>query len=443
MKDTIKLFAIFQQYANTEVQFALQSQLVDTGLIPRFRLIDAFRATLLPEKQDPVILAFIYTKMRELFPKIGFPAPEEFFDKEELNGRYLLGKQENFAELPITFKDVVKLSNKEEYLSMLSYEQLLIMNQNHLVQIKPDMQRETVILQVGGASVPCIKFDEEKAREIKESILQNKQYVTTVRFHLLPEPTDFNGSFVYNADSKELTIKEGSMVNIDGNHRINAILDAMHDNPSIAGYVVVLFTIGSAQVARDIIVQEEKRTPMEEEHVKSLRTIAANDIVDSLRNDDDFAQYWQFSLTEDEFRGGQGVLLTNVFADALMKEFGIKPKETPRNKQKWTSFILDLMCEYADCVDSNLVNYYSQYTQHLGNLMTKPQFVYGLFYIGNKIKDRDDWNVILKETVNEINYNEKPRGGWAHFDDICRNRFREAYDKVMEARKQESDNGVV
>ena len=161
MKDPRKLQDILQMHAlNDKVQRVIQSKLVDTGLISRNEFVDAFRGNILVEQQNPAVLAAVYTTMYETFPEECFPNPNELFEQKELDARFLLKKEaDQFASFPFVFKDVVKLSNKQEFVFELTYQQLSQMSQHHLIKIKPDMQRESVIVKVGNVSVPCVSFD--------------------------------------------------------------------------------------------------------------------------------------------------------------------------------------------------------------------------------------------------------------------------------------------
>lgn len=434
MKDPRKLQDILQMHAlNDKVQYIVQSKLVDTGLISRNEFVNAFRGNILVEQQNPAVLAAVYTTMYETFPEECFPNPNELFEQKELDARFLLKKEaDQFASFPFVFENVVKLSNKQEFVFELTYQQLSQMSQHHLIKIKPDMQRESVIVKVGNVSVPCVSFDSNKAKEITDSILANKQFVTTVRFHLLPDPTDRNGSFAYDAEHKELTVKKGMLVNIDGNHRVNAILDALYYNPSLTGCVVVLFTIGDAQIARDIIIQEEKRTPIDQDHVASMRNIAANEIIEEIKNDPSFYGDWGFSKTEQQYVAGTGVFIESVFADALMKEFNIGTRITSKNKRQLVQYLLEVLKAYQIFVEQTYIDYYHQYAQHLNRLMVRPQFVYGLFYVANKIVSEDDWEDLLERTVQNINYETNTRALWFDYESICRDRFRKAYEKAKE-----------
>ena len=96
---------------------------------------------------------------------------------------------------------------------------------------------------------------------------------------------------------KQLTVKKGLLVNIDGNHRINGIVDAVFTNRNVGnnGWVIVILSVGSPLVARDIIVQEEKRTPISDEHVASMTETEGSRIISKLKQDEEFLKCFQLN----------------------------------------------------------------------------------------------------------------------------------------------------
>lgn len=264
---------------------------------------------------------------------------------------------------PITFENVVQLSARDEYLFVLSLGQIQELALNKVIHVRSDMQRESEIIKYNDTRIPCVKFSEEKVKEIAENFLRGRQHPNTLRFHLIP---DGDKSFEYNPDKATVTIYKGLLANIDGNHRVNAILDALYVNQAISNAyrMPIILTVGAPLVAREIIVQEEQRTPIAAEHVESFKTTEGNRIVAKLKMNQSLLTCFQFCTSFDQSKNGGGMFVESVVGDAIIKTFQIKRRLRPVELDELVKYISETFEDIYYLVDARSPDYFADYFLH-------------------------------------------------------------------------------
>ena len=141
---------------------------------------------------------------------------------------------------------------------------------------------------------------------------------------------------------------------------INGIVDAVFTNRNVGnnGWVIVILSVGSPLVARDIIVQEEKRTPISDEHVASMTETEGSRIISKLKQDEEFLKCFQFCTTADQCRAGGGFFVEHLFADAVMQSFNIKQHLRPSQLNSLVSYLSSFLTEFYYMTDEIIQGYY-------------------------------------------------------------------------------------
>lgn len=402
---------IMKHYAsNYRMRSILTSQLVDKGIVSRTDLNALFYTNVSANACDSAVLAAVYRVIYTVEDQRKLPEMDYFFTEVEQKEMLLVTSRNVYDSYPLVFEDVRKVHVQDEYMFVLTYQQITDMANSHMFQIRTDMQRESIIVKYGNTVIPCVKFDEEKVREISNNILQGKQHTNTIRFHLIPDPHEpLQNSFVFDDKTKQLTVKKGLLVNIDGNHRINGIVDAVFTNRNVGnnGWVIVILSVGSPLVARDIIVQEEKRTPISDEHVASMTETEGSRIISKLKQDEEFLKCFQFCTTADQCRAGGGFFVEHLFADAVMQSFNIKQHLRPSQLNSLVSYLSSFLTEFYYMTDEIIQGYYSNYSIHLEYTLSHERTVYGLMYLAATIQPKPDWLEVLEQIVGQIDFRKK------------------------------------
>lgn len=396
---------------DNRVNQLLVSQLIDKNIISRSQLGILMSYNTKAKDVNPAMLCAVYDVILKAHPEAYLFAKDYFFTREEQTQAQLLHIEDSIEKFPITFKDVTKLDIKEEFALVLSYRQIVDMFNNRIFQIRADVQRESDVYEYNGERIPCVHYDAQKVQEITESILHHQQHPNLIRLHLIKARDEEHGlNFEYDSFRKELTIFSGVLLNIDGNHRVNAIANAVNSAPQIADnkYMIVALTIGTAAMAREIIVQEEKRTPIVFEHVKSLsQSESCRTIVNNLKTDEQLEECYQFCTTTEQSHSGGGLLVEHLFADAVEKAFSLKAKERRSVLDGLSSYISEFLQEFYYLVEDFNDSYYSQYYLHDDLIMANPYVVYGLLKTAAILKDDDNWREKLESIVSRLDFDKE------------------------------------
>lgn len=417
LKSTAELERVFEYYKrDLMLKSVVRSELVNSGSISIRDLNIMFSPNTQIEQCNPAVVALIYKtiyKYRDSAAdkNLGLRPPEYYFERNELDEALMLTATQSLDEYPITFYDVTQLSPHEEYCFCLTLSQLQELTSRKLLRIRADMQRESEILTYSAYKIPCIKYDEHKAREIADGFLSGQQHPNMLRFHLIPDNSSPEISYVYDSATNSITINNGLLANIDGNHRIGGIELAMYENASIGNQykMVVILSVGIADIARDIIVQEEKRLPINTQHVLSFKQTNGNRIVSELKLTSGANRYFKFCTTIEQSNAGGGYFVESLLADAITRSFNLPDKMLPRQIKRLVSYLSEFLETYYIFMDSLMPGCLDDYYKHLDLIICEPHMVYGLMEIASKFynDDNDNWEEDLYDFLQRLNLKQK------------------------------------
>lgn len=412
MEHVQQLKNVFAYYTgHNDMWRILCAQLVDTGKISRYDLLRVFSPNTDIENIAPATLALIYAVMAKANKQL--KVPEYFFGSRELVDSRLQMANNTYDNYPLEFENATKVSIQDEYCFCLTYDRICQLSKSKMIRINADMQRESEIVRCGDLEIPHVKFNNEKAKEIKENILNGTQHPNMIRFHLVPDPNKpLSDSFEYDEVKHTLCIKDGTLVNIDGNHRINAIIEAVYENDFIGKQYMmpVMLTIGSPVMAREIIVQEEQRTPINEKHVLSLKQTEGRRIIDALKRDEDFTRYYSFCTTEEQCYSGGGIFIEYIFADAVTKCFHITTPLRKKQVETLADWLAEFLCSYYCIVEEIKPGYINSYYKHREYIMSNEYVAFILMFMAEKLQDESDWESKLEAWVNKLDFTKTNRG---------------------------------
>ena len=407
MKNIKNMDALIGYYAeNRRVRRAITAELVDKCIVSRTDINKVFRSNVGAENCNPAVLAAVYKVIKSV---VGDEAPDvgEFFTDAELQDSLTLTQREAYESFPITFYNVDKISIQDEYVFTLTYQQISELSANKVLQIRTDMQRESEVIRMREDTISCVKCDDRKIKEISDNILSGIQHPNLIRFHLIPDSSlPLDKSFVYNAGEHTITIKNGLLATIDGNHRVNAIVDALYSDPKIGTQtkMIICLTVGNPNMAREIIVQEEKRSPIDPDHLLSFKETEGSRIISKLKMDEEFTKCFRFCTTPSQCIAGGGFITESIFSEAVIKYFKITHALRPSALNKLVSYISSFLMEFYYIVNEKYPNYYKEYNRHILYTMSNPYTICGLIYLASQLKDNPDWENELESIVNMIDF---------------------------------------
>lgn len=408
---------------NWTVLNILKSKLVDSGQISQVDLNHLFSIETNVIHCDVAQIALVYQTIYEL-DQTNLPTPSYFFTPAELESSLTLSASHRRKGDECIFENCFMISPHKEFGCFVTLSQIYELSESRELRILSGMQRESELLKYGMAEVPCVKFSMQKMREISSNWLRGAQHPNTIRFHVLPDAgKNIADCFEYNENKHVLKIKSGIIANIDGNHRVNAIVDAVSKNKAIGDSyrMGVIISFGPSLIAKDIIVQEEERTPINVEHVQSMKSTIGNDIVNKLMTNEDLMQVFQFCTTSDQCRAGAGFFVEWRMAEAITESFKLKSNMSPADKRELVQYLSDFLLQYYYLVERKHPGYLQHYYNHLEYTMSNEFTVYGIIEIASEIKDRTGWTEWMDAWISNLDFYKKINNRYVDYRKRARN----------------------
>lgn len=410
MKNVERLQAIKNGYSgDMNTLIALKGILVDKGLISQADLANIMSLDTKMDLCEPTQLALVY---QALYTIEGdkLDEPQEFFTQAELDAAHMMESTSPIKGEECVFNDCYKISPNNEFGCFITLGQIYELSQSRQVKILSDIQRETEVIKAGISEIPCVHFMPDKMNSISRNWLEGKQHPNTIRFHVLPEIGEYaEDCFEYDDDTRVLTIKKGIIANIDGNHRMNAIVDAVSKNRLIGKQykMGLIVSFGNSSIAREIITQEEERTPIEKEHINSLKATLGNEIVMHVAEDSRYPKTLKVCATPNEFRGGIGKVVKTAFAEAITDSFKLQKNMNPLAQMELERYLVAFMAQYAYYLEKKEPDYLSKLNLHTEYIMSNECMIYGLMDAAAAFRKDSDWDTDLALLVDELDFYKK------------------------------------
>ena len=347
---------------------------------------------------DTTVLVWFYQALSEYkrLPDIH----SYFYDNEISQASFYIDKRRRNA-FPLRFKILSKLSLKDEYLICLSIKDVIELNHG-IIQLIPDMQRESTVVNFNGKLLSHIKFSDTRAREIGQCILNGSYWSNMIRWHLV-----LDGNEDYDVSDDYIVINQGLIANIDGQHRNAGFEYCLAENNDINMMIPIVLTIGTTRDAQSIINQEEKREPLAQTHVKSFANTTSNQIVKSIKSNEDIHDTYKFITTFEQYDGKMGFVLESLLSDAIDDFYDVNSNNdmTLKDRKKLESWLIEFFIELDDCLHSEFQNFETEKQWY-----AHPYAFYGYIYLSSIFRDTPDYGTLLRSAISRIDFVQKPWG---------------------------------
>jgi hypothetical protein len=106
-------------------------------------------------------------------------------------------------------------------------------------------------------------------------MLDRKYLPDTITINVLRDGSD---ELFYNESDNELTIESANEINlIDGFHRVQAVIEALEENPDLDGYLYVSIRNYDLETARFYLGQHNSFNTFDKTHVRQLKSLNISD----------------------------------------------------------------------------------------------------------------------------------------------------------------------
>lgn len=382
---------------STAARAAIISEVVNTGVM----LMSDFQYMINNNHAIDNVKPHILYQMYDALYKnklVSVPTTEAFPSSFRLDAN--IDKTKSSLQYPITIPVVQKMSDKEEYLLCLPISFVLQMRDAGLLQVRSDMQRESVMSVYDGKIVSHVKYNDKAAREIGDKIAGNEYWTNMCRWHLI---FDQHASFSYDEEEKKITINSGVIAIIDGQHRSVGIEYALAKNPTAKMFLPIMLTIGDPRTAQTIIAQEETRQPISKTHVMQYENSFASNVANYLFLNSTVNALYKFVETEQQEKMGLGYIIKNDFIKSIYKEY----KDVTKTKVDWIKlqrWLEEFLIELAICLNNDISRYPNNRFERWS---VKSEAVPVFIHMSRVLYERPDWKKMLLEILSNIDFDCK------------------------------------
>ena len=262
------LLLILQSYSNDNKIITEVIERLAEKNIPRSKIIGLFTQAIafsyIAEIELCLFTKSLYDVVHEYKIK-----PDEYFNEIELQQAefYKYIKTEKTNQIVLHNVDQINeyqwLCTKETYQNIAKYFE------NGLLTYNPNTQRQPLKRKVGNRIIEVININPKKITEIKEEMLKNTFNTNAILFNV--RRISGMEKIKYNTKERTLVIEkdENTFIDIiDGMHRMGGMLKAIEEKPEIDGITSIYIYHVDEEKARQIIRQEAKTTPIDEEWIE-------------------------------------------------------------------------------------------------------------------------------------------------------------------------------
>lgn len=366
MKNKEKFFNIIEKkiiQGNTQTQKYIENKLVAEGRlsVPDF---DRFITKSLDIKYfDISVLVWVAQALEELDDRICMVI--DFFEDVEITNAKMYIYPINSINNHLVIQNVVEIA-PNQYLGIMSIEQIGILRRNGIIQAYFEAQRDSVTLKYGDREVKVIKINDKRVDQLMDKIDGDEYAFNELRINVVK---DNNGLPIINYNPKAKTIslsKDDLNIIPDGNHRSIACERLLTLYPEKASlyrqkFFGVLITNETILGCKQIVAQEWNREPVSKTQIDSMERNDANLVVEMLLGSDIADDIYKKKIvrTKKEIAIDNGFVLFSCLSNAIESFYGIENIKTRNEKTKLKTWLEKFFNEMTDIMKEDFINYYN------------------------------------------------------------------------------------
>lgn len=321
---------------------------------------------------------------------------DNYFEDAEIS-RYSRYVKSNDGKItyPLVFEDAVKLA-ENQYAFPCTIGKLAKLKHNGLLEVDPEFQRNSETDKYGSIRVYT---NPRRIKQLSECY-QNFYAMNGVRFNLMDDGV---ADFEYDEDSKELVVRDGTIIIPDGNHRILATELINQNNPCAENSFIVFFTFLPAIKVKEVISQEWNTQPINKSHKSSMKLSNANKIVDSIKRNPNSDTIYTDKIvtTMKEIQHGNGFILYDILSKSIEKYYATESLETQDERTEVAEWLSKFFNRLTVLMLEDFKNY--QTVKKTRWSVSHYAFV-GYVQISSHIKGMENWREELKRIVDSVDF---------------------------------------
>ncbi len=340
--------------------------------------------------EDDARFLFIFTHaFSKAAPELKISAREYFTELE-------YSKWINYAEedkpeeiFPLTFENAVQIANNI-WQATISAQKLEKLDRNNVFIYNFMTQRQPKVTSAGVQ----IDFDKRKTFQIKERILQGKQFPDHIKINIL---NTFQEQVHYDNRRNILVVGESSILNtFDGHHRKVANSLAIAENPDLDFTWGLVITNMSESEARDYMLQINKQKPIRYEQIRTWDMDMKENLVVSVIANDKISRLNKIMVEQrSEVKNKIGLVTNNIIAEAIADNYKIDETTDIRSIGEW-------IIEFTDA----LIGLYPEaFVVDKADAVIKDENIfYGYIAMSAELKNQEDWRERLTKKMETTDF---------------------------------------
>ena len=395
-----RLTKIFNDHGhNKEIKKEIGKEFISRNL-SAYRASNVFMGiesldTMTTSEDDARFLFIFSYALSKAIPEVELDV-SYYFTKLEYNKWINYRKEDEPEEIfPITFKNVVQIADNI-WQTTISAQKLEKLDRHNVFIYNFMTQRQPKITSAGVQ----IDFDKHKALEIKERMLEAKQFPDHIMINIL---NTFQEQIHFDERKNVLVVGENSILNtFDGHHRKVANSLAIAENPDINFTWGLIITNMSESEARDYMLQINKQKPIRYEQIKTWDTDRKENLVVKVIVDDKISRLGKVMVEQrSEVKNNRGLVTNNVIAEAIAENYVIDETTDIRALGEWIVEFTDaLMGMYPNAFIAN------PYEVKEKSIINDENIFYGYIAMSAELQKESDWQEKLKEKMETIDFDK-------------------------------------
>lgn len=412
LEDNLNL--VLQDYANdNKVISEVTDKLIEKG-ISRGRIIGIFTQAIplsyIPQTELCLFTKYFYDVTHEY--KI---TPEEFFNESEFQQAELSRPIGEEKTNKMILHNVDQITEDLWLCSIEPYQGVNKNYSNGLWTYNRNTQRQPLKRKYGDRILEVINVEPKKIIEIEDLMLKNTFEPNAIRLNV----RYMTGLEKIKYDSKDRTLivekDENTFIDIiDGMHRVGAMLRVVEKKPDIKRVTSIYIHHVTEERALEIIRQEQKSTPINEEYLNIIDTTNPNmEIVKAINKRQRMNEMFNRIGSNNELKSENKLVTFDTLSKTIEYVYNLKDKPVIEAKSI-ENFLIETF-NICIGIHRDLFNEKLSETREISYVADNNTFI-GYIALGEALKEKypEEWQQKIQEILQKVNFS-KPSDMWKSF----------------------------
>lgn len=327
-----------------------------------------------------------------------------YTDKEikKLNNEKFYVQDEYDDIFPIIFENAQKVDDGY-YHVMLSINKWVDMYNKKVIDYDYRTQRNAKIVNIGGVNRKTPTLNKKQVNEIKQSLLDGTYHPDSMRINFELGSSDEGDEMYYDEKNNKLIINGGEGSVLDGFHRLNAMIEALSENPNLNIKFPTYIYNYTVDKAKKVFSQINKGMKMDHSELRSLSEEKYSDrVVTTLMSTPDFSG--KIARSNDVNHSVGQIVSFFTLSEAIDWQYG-KELNNNRDVKKVSSYLSDffeaLFYHYNELFNGDIEEVFND------NYMVHDKMFYGYLALAKRMEDNNIDVDKIKDILDQVDFSSE------------------------------------